>query len=145
MRSTLQNTIAVLLLLLAEYPLSFGQDTPSTIPPCEELVFSDVHHIGEVDDYVGTEIIINLCAGVADLKGAWNEYEGYYPVTESLTGQKTGTSIQLYGKNSEREVRFTGQLKGERLIGQLIWHIGNSRQQKTIDISRTRQPVRPPK
>lgn len=70
MRSTLGNTIIALLLLLAGCSFSFGQNMPSTKPSCEEFVFSDVHRIYEFDDYWGTEIIINLSNGVADLRGA---------------------------------------------------------------------------
>ena len=43
---------------------------------CKEEVFSDVRHIQESDDYVGTEVMLTACQSVADLSGEWREYEG---------------------------------------------------------------------
>ena len=132
-----------LLFVLFSCMLCYGEQ-PSTNGNCQNLVFSDVHHIVEVDDYVGTELVLSLCPGAAEIRGEWNEYEGYHPATTKLSGRRAGKSIRLTGTNPARRVELVGQLKGERLKGKLVWYIGTSRQEKKINLVRTRGPVRPP-
>ena len=145
MIATKPPAITIVTLVLLSCVLSFGQKSPSSGPNCEEYVFSDVHHVAEVDDYVGTEIVLNLCAGVAEVGGSWNEYEGYNPVTTNLSGRRAEKAVRLGGANSEGKVEFVGRLEDQRLVGKLTWFIGISRQKKNINLVRKQCPVRPPK
>jgi hypothetical protein len=145
MITTNRHIVTMPMFALLACLFSFGQKPPSAKPNCDEFVFSDVHHVPEADDYVGTEIVLSLCPGVTETRGAWNEYEGYNPVTTNLNGRHSGRAIRLGGENSEGKVKFDGQLNGERLIGKLVWHIGSSRQEKNINLVRKQCPVRPPK
>jgi hypothetical protein len=145
MITTNRHIVTILMFALLACVVCFGQKPPSAKPNCDEFVFSDVHHVPEADDYVGTEIVLNLCPGVDDLQGAWNEYEGYHPATTNLNGSHSGKAIRLRGENSEGKVEFVGRLDGDRLTGKLVWHIGSSRQEKNINLVRKQCPVRPPK
>jgi hypothetical protein len=111
---------------------------------CTELVFSGVRHIAESDDYVGTELVLGLCAGSKTVTAIWNEYEGYHPAITELKGVRAGDAVRLAGANSEGKVEFTGKLAGKRLKGTLVWYIGRSRQSKKVDLAEAKQPVRPP-
>jgi hypothetical protein len=136
--------ITIVAWILLSFVLPFGQKPPSSSPNCEEYVFSDVHHVPEADDYVGTEIVLNLCSGVAEVSGSWSEYEGYNPVTTNLSGRRTKKTLRLGGENSEGKVEFIGRLEDQRLVGKLTWFIGNNRQKKNINLVRKQCPVRPP-
>lgn len=122
-----------------------GKDGAGARSRCEEMVFSDVHHVPEVDDYVGTEIVLTLCPGVDTVSGFWNEYEGYNPVTTSLRGRRTANAVWIDGVNSEGKVGFVGELAAERLVGKLMWYIRGKRQEKDIELAKKQHPVRPPR
>jgi hypothetical protein len=125
--------------ILSQRYLGFGAK-------CPERIFSDVRHVEEVDDYVGTEIVLHICPGVSEISGEWNEYEGgYEPAVTKMTGNIAGESIRLSGINSEGKVEFIGSLTNARLRGKLIWYIGSSRQEKDINFLKSQKPVRPPK
>lgn len=111
---------------------------------CVERVFSNVRHIAEPDDYVGTELVLAICGDSRDVTASWNEYEGFHPVTTKLRGVRTGRTLRLEGVNSEGIVEFTGELPGRRLKGTLVWYSAKNRQIRTINLVQTTRPVRPP-
>ncbi|MGD9714703.1 MAG: hypothetical protein AB7V46_21980 [Thermomicrobiales bacterium] len=141
-KALVEVAIATTILLLLS-----GCSSPATRSSsnsgCEEQVFSDVRHIEESDDYVGTEILLKLCKGRADVAGEWREYEGYHPVTTTLKGQKNG-EIRLQGNSTAGAVSLTGSVSGGRLRGTLLWHIGTNPQTKTLDLAATKFSIRPP-
>ena len=138
-------TTLLFLALTCPY-LLFGQNVPDSVSKCSELVFSDVRYVPEADDYVGTEIVLEVCGNQQAVKGEWNEYEGgHTPAKTRLTGRRAGSVIRLTGSNSEGKVSLIGKLKGERLTGSLLWHIGGNQQEKRLDLMKKRVPVRPPR
>lgn len=143
MNTMLARASAALLLVLLSPGLAVGRERQAS-GNCEEVVYSNVRHVPEVDDYVGTEFILNICRSSNLIAGAWNEYEGYHPVTTELRGQRTGRKIRLTGTNSEGRVEFAGEVTSTRLTGRLTWEIGTSRQEKRIALTKTKDPVRPP-
>jgi hypothetical protein len=52
----------------------------------KKVVFSDVKHITEVDDVVGSEIVVEIRAGKTNVVGQWDLYEGYEPLVTPLHG-----------------------------------------------------------
>ena len=138
-----QNTISILLLVALSCLPAFGQKSLSSKSDCEEYIFSNVRQITEIDDYVGTEIILIICSGTSEIRGSWNQYEGYHPVITDLTGTYNGKIIRLRGKNWAGKVEFTGHMENERLIGKLIIYLGTSRQENNIDLLKKKNPVRP--
>ena len=135
-----RNSFTKVLCILLAYLLSFGQESFSLKPDCEEYIFSDVRHIAEVDDYVGTEIILGICPGTSEIRGSWRQYEGYHPVVTDLTGTYVDKMIQLGGKNSEGKVEFSGYMDDERLIGMLVWYLGTNQQEKNVRLLKKKYP-----
>jgi hypothetical protein len=111
---------------------------------CEELIFSDVRHVPEADDYLGTELIFRICTNTTQVTGEWKEYEGWHPASTKLIGYFSENRMWLTGQNSEGKVEFEGGLSGKHLNGKLLWYIGATLQVEEINLERTENPVRPP-
>jgi hypothetical protein len=125
--------------------ISFGQESLSPKPGCEEYIFSNVRHIAEVDDYIGTEIVLSICSETSEVRGSWHQYEGYNPAVTDLIGNLDGTMIQLRGKNTEGTVEFRGYMDDGRLIGKLVWYLGTNRQEKDVSLLKKKYPSSPTK
>jgi hypothetical protein len=123
------------MVLVAAYPQN------NKVEGCQDLIFSNVRHIEESDDYVGTEIALQVCEN--DLvRGEWREYEGYNPSITKLEGKRNGKLI-LTGTNSEGSVKLTCTISKDSLLGSLIWFIGRSQQTKRLSLHKVNQALRP--
>jgi hypothetical protein len=51
----------------------------------------------EVDDYVGTEIVLRINPASQKVTGQWDLYEGYDPLTVQLEGTLAGSRLEMKG------------------------------------------------
>lgn len=99
-------------------------------------VFSDVRHIADVDDYVGTEIVVRVQPGSTKVTGQWDLYQGYDPLTMSLDGTLVGSRLEMKGSNPEWRPALSAMFSGKSLNGTLTWYIGHNLQSKKIRLRR---------
>lgn len=99
-------------------------------------VFSDVRHIPAIDDYVGTEIVLQFDTVSQRVTGQWDLYQGYDPITIALEGTLVGSRLKLMGLHSDWRTIFTGTYSDKELKGVLQWHVGRNLQTKRVRLHR---------
>jgi hypothetical protein len=100
------------------------------------MVYSDVRHIDESDDDVGTEIIVRRCRASTMVTGQWDEYEGYVPASTSLAGSLKNGVLRMSAPKAPLKPRVEGSLNQASLTGTLTWYIEGSRQTKSLRLKR---------
>jgi hypothetical protein len=116
-----------------------GMLSLSSIAPAAELktyVFSDVRHIAEVDDYIGTEIVIRVAPRSTRVIGQWDLYQGYDPITMQLEGTLVGPRLEMKGIDSDGLTILTATFSEKSLCGTLKWYVGSNRQTRNIRLLR---------
>lgn len=86
----LKKKCVVLFGLVAVLPLGLSAEIRSR-------VFSDVRHVAETDDYVGTEIVLRLEPKGTRVTGQWDLYQGFDPLTIPLEGTVVGSRVTMKG------------------------------------------------
>lgn len=112
---------------------------------CEEMVFSNVKHIVEVDDYVGVEIVLCHCKNRVSIQGTWKEYEGgHTPAIVHLRGEIKRGRLHLAGESGEGVATLRGTLTATSLVANLSWRIGKHINTRQLNLPKTRSPIHPP-
>jgi hypothetical protein len=100
-------------------------------------VFSDVRHVVEVDDYVGTEIVLRIDPSSNKIAGQWDLYEGYDALVTPMQGTLSGSLVKMSGADTHgRAVTFTAALSEKSLRGTLKWYAGNNLQTRRVRLHR---------
>jgi hypothetical protein len=123
----------------------FGQAGSVSECSCDESVFSNVRHVVEVDDYVGTEITLCRCKGSTSVMGVWREYEGgHVPAIVKLHGELKKGKLHLIGATAQGVATVDGILTSKSLNVKLSWRMGESSETRTLNLRKSVAPIRPP-
>lgn len=121
---------------VAILPILLSLSSVAAVAEAETRVYSDVRHIAEVDDYVGTEIILRRSSTGSRFAGQWDLYEGYDALSVPLEGSLVGSRLEMKGTFENSPVVLTAALSDTSLRGTLKWYIGGNLQTRKIRLHR---------
>ncbi|HUS08284.1 MAG TPA: hypothetical protein VMZ52_18415 [Bryobacteraceae bacterium] len=112
-----------------------SQKAKRQIEPCEVRVYSDLKHIDESGDDVGTEIVLRQCRSKGEsITGQWDEYEGYSPVITPLSGSLRNSKVRMAAPRASPKPQLEAELKKDRLEGTLKWYVDGTVQTKALNL-----------
>jgi hypothetical protein len=100
-------------------------------------VFSDVRHVVDVDDYVGTEIVVRVDPRSKRVTGQWDLYQGYDPLTMQLEGTLVGSRLELKGMDSDGRPELTAVFSEKMISGTLGTSVRISKPRRYVCVAFT--------
>ena len=99
-------------------------------------VFSDVRPVGDVENYIGNEIVVQVDPTSRRVTGQWDVYLGRTPLTIRLVGELRGSRLRMRGVDSDLRPMLTASFSERQLSGIMIWQFDSEIQKTRVHLHR---------